>query len=541
MTLKTAALLGLFLILGSCSKKEEAVIFVTARLEGRISAEPDSALKGALAGGVAVFKNLYKLEGKPKLALDMGNWLSETSEGRVMGAQAVLDCLDAVPYSAAAPGYRDLALAPRELEKLSKTVSFPLLASNLYLKNNRKPDFLRGFALLEAGGHKIGVFAINVADPQKANQPKNLLNYHLEKESYEIEKALKALKDGGAKITVMLLNINPKASAKPEFYRKFLEKLPKTDLIITDEPSLKKPFKAGKSWVVPSGLGSSAARIRLYIDPVAGTLTAIDWDLLPLDKAKYGEDPAALEVVNRHLHSVTRYMERRIGFLSTELKLRDGGRSAMGDFAAGCMKRWAHSNAALLVNSDLAAGISSGPVTVGDIYRVMPYDTSVVFVKIRGAELADALEDKVLSDISVSGLKIIAGETGIKSVETDSGPLVPGHVYRLAVPDSIVNNADYPILPNAMEFANSKRFLREILGWCFSLRKISAPEPEAEMRDTNGARAEGSGRHPAEGTPQRQASVQPPPAPEAEGPAIVGQAGVVDTDKPENHGTKGTE
>ncbi|HAH32647.1 MAG TPA: hypothetical protein DCL44_10085 [Elusimicrobia bacterium] len=474
---QAATLSASLLFFCSCSRKEEAVIFVTARLEGRISAEPEPSLKGSRTGGIAVFKNLYKGESRPKLALDMGNWLSETSEGHIMGAQAVLDCMDAVPYSAASPGYNDLAFPTRELEKLAKTASFPLLASNLYLKSsNKKPDFLRSFAILETGGRKIGVFAITVADPHKANQPKNLLNYRLEKESYEIEKALKALKDGGAKITVMLLNINPKTAAKPEFYRKFLEKLPRTDLIITDEPSLKKPFKSGKSWVVPSGRGPRVARICLYLEPDTGAITSIDWNLLALDKARYGEDPDALAVVNRHLHSVTRYMGRRLGFLSTDLPLRDGVKSPVGDFTAACMKRWARSNAALLVNSDLAAGLSSGPVTVGDIHKVMPYDTSVVFVKIRGAELAEALEDKLLSDISVSGLRIIDGENGIKSVETDYGPLVPGRVYHLAVPDSIVNNKDYPILPNAMEFANSKRLLREILGWCFSLRKVSNPK-----------------------------------------------------------------
>jgi len=108
----------------------------------------------------------------------------------------------------------------------------------------------------------------------------------------------------------------------------------------------------------------------------------------------------------------------------------------------------------------------------------MPHDTNVVFVKIRGSELAGALQDKALSDISASGLRISAGSGGIKTVETDSRPLVPGRVYHLAVPDSIVNSKDYPILPNAMEFANSKRQIREILGWCFSLRKTSSPAQE---------------------------------------------------------------
>jgi 2',3'-cyclic-nucleotide 2'-phosphodiesterase (5'-nucleotidase family) len=183
-----------------------------------------------------------------------------------------------------------------------------------------------------------------------------------------------------------------------------------------------------------------------------------------------------LKIVNRHLRRLENYMGRRIGFLASDLKLRKGSASPIGDFTAGCMKRWARSNAALLVNSELAAGLSSGPVTTGAIYKVIPHDTDIVFVKIRGSELAGALEDKTLSDISVSGLKILTGESGIKKIETDYGPLIPNRVYHLAVPDSIVNNKDFPILPNAMEFANSKRFLREILGWCFSLHKITVAD-----------------------------------------------------------------
>ena len=355
-SIKVLPLLSLFFILCSCSKKDETVIFVTARLEGRISSAPDPALKDAGAGGLAVFKNIFKLEKRPKLALDLGNWLSDTPEGRIMGSQAIIECMAAVPYSASALGYRDLTLNLRELEKLSKTAVFPLLASNLYLKNSKKPEFLHSYALLQAGGRKIGVFAINVSDPQKVNQPKYLLNYRLEKESYEIEKALRLLKEGGAKITVMLLNINPKTTVKPEFYRKFLEKLPKTDLVITDEPSLKKPFKAGRSWVAPSGRGASAARIILAIDPATDALACIDWSMILLDKARYGEDAGVLKIVNRHLRRLENYMGRRIGFLAEDLKLRKDGISPIGDFTAGCMKRWARSNAALLVNSELAAG-----------------------------------------------------------------------------------------------------------------------------------------------------------------------------------------
>ena len=36
------------------------------------------------------------------------------------------------------------------------------------------------------------------------------------------------------------------------------------------------------------------------------------------------------------------------------------------------------------------------------------------------------------------------------------------------MPDSLVTGRDNPLLSSAMEFANSRRYLREVVGWCFS-------------------------------------------------------------------------
>ena len=89
-------------------------------------------------------------------------------------------------------------------------------------------------------------------DPERFNVQRYLPNYKLEKESYEIERALKALKEGGARVTVLLLGVNPKKQAGKDFYAAFLGKLPRLDLVITDEPGLNKPFKVKKTWVVPA-------------------------------------------------------------------------------------------------------------------------------------------------------------------------------------------------------------------------------------------------------------------------------------------------
>src|SRR3989339_132896 len=111
-------------------------------------AEPGSA-EGA-AGGYAVFKKAYDLEKAPKLALDLGNLFTETPEGYLTKGQAPVDCMNSVPYAALSLGPEDLALAPKDLEKLVKTAGFPVIASNLYLKTGKKPDFIKSQQVIAA-------------------------------------------------------------------------------------------------------------------------------------------------------------------------------------------------------------------------------------------------------------------------------------------------------------------------------------------------------------------------------------------------------
>jgi len=474
---KTALLALLLLGPGACAKKEQLVIFATGRTQGRLWAREEPALKNKRAGGFAVFKRLYDQETLPKLALDAGNWFTVTPEGWLTKGHSTMDCLNAVPYDAAAVGLEDLSLAPADLGKLAAASRLPLLASNLYLKNNKKPDFLRSSVILRAGRRKVGVFSAMISSPDRPNRAKYLTNYKLEKETYETEKAVKALRDGGAEVIVMLLGVNPKEKAGAEFFREFLAKGPRIDLVITDEPSIRKPFKTGRTWVAGAGLEAvSAARLVLDLEPANGRLKAVHWKDLPLLQEKYGQDQGLLKIIAGHRKAASAHFSKRVGFLKEPLPKDDGGYSPMADFAADCIRRWARTNAAIISLKEPATGFSSGTVTVGDLYAAFPLDSSVVFVKIRGDDLERALAAVPPSEIAVSGLKLFLKDGAFERAESETGPLVPGRTYRLAVPDSFVGGKNNPVLSSAMEFANSRRYLREVIGWCFS-RQSSFSRP----------------------------------------------------------------
>lgn len=441
-------------------------------MQGRAWAEKGS-------GGFAAFKNLYASEELPKLAVDLGNWSSATREGRFTKGRVTADCVGALPYAAAAVGTEELALPEEDLKALAKTAgAVPLLASNLYLRSNRKPDFLASWHVAEAGGRKIGIFSALINDPSRPNRRKYFPAYKLEEEVYESERALNALKSAGAQLTVMLLGINPDKPAGEEFFRDFISRLPRVDLVITDEPSVKKPFKVKRTWIAPAGSGlASPGRLLLTLDPASGKLKKLKYHAVKTDAEKYGEDPAMLKTAGRHMEATRAYYGRKIGKLTAALPLLAGRTTPAADFAADCMRRWARTNAAIIGLDEAAAPLPGGPVTLGDLYASFPRDSSVVFVKIRGDDLERALTALYPSGIAVSGLRLHLRDGAVERVSTESGPLVPGRIYRLAVPDTLASGRDNPVLSSAMEFANSRRGLRDVIRWYFSLRSVhEAPE-----------------------------------------------------------------
>ena len=423
-------------------------------------------------------RRVYDLEKNPKLAVDLGNWFSDTPEGYLTKGAATAACMNAIPYAVSALGPEDLVLSPADLEKLVRASSFTVLASNLYLRNNKKPPFIKSQHIVSAGGIRIGFLAVTVMEPAKANVQRYLPNYKLEKESYEIERSLRSLKEAGARVFVLLLSVNPRKQVARDFYFSFLDKLPRLDLVITDDPGLKKPLRVNKTWVVsaPSRL-AAAARIELSFERDTGRLVRIGAGDILLKKDKYGEDKTALETVDRQRAIIKKLFSRHVGRAASDIRKSENSVSPLGDFTADCVKRWARSNAAIINNSVLAGDILKGPVTAGDLYRVLPFDTSVVFVKIRGEDLRYAIEETVAKDISVSGMEVRLRGPAVEQLLIEGLPIKPDHIYRIAVPDSIVNDKDYSLLSSATEFANSRRFLREVLGWCFS-RQTVTPKPD---------------------------------------------------------------
>lgn len=133
---------------------------------------------------------------------------------------------------------------------------------------------------------------------------------------------------------------------------------------------------------------------------------------------------------------------------------RNGEPNALGYWMADLMRQAAAKatglkvDAALTNSGGLRANLRPGPVTVGDVYEVMPFENGLVVVEMTGAELIRAVKQGIerRSGEPVSNLKAVVSGTPEQPVCTvtfaDGGAIDPGATYRVATSDYLAKSGD---------------------------------------------------------------------------------------------------
>ncbi|MDQ7774160.1 MAG: 5'-nucleotidase C-terminal domain-containing protein [Elusimicrobiales bacterium] len=462
-----ALLISSPLLLASCAWRDSVVVYLTSDARGWVLRAPED--EGPAPAGFPVLKKFLGTEKRPFLLFHAGPWLSGPPESLPQRARAAAECMAGLPYSAAALLGEDLELDPAKVEKALKGSPLPLLGSNLYLKNGKRVPFAGRSVTAPVGGTSLGLAVLTAPRPDRLAWPKYGTRYKFEKETYETELALKEMAAAGAGIKAVLLEIGEGEGAI-DFLKYFLGHFSgRLDLALVRSPAVTKRFAYKGIIVLPVLDGLNRAELK---PGPKGGLADASHKVIELDAEKHGSDPAVEAMLDSHRSGVQAALDRVIGTLPHPLEPGKTGPSTAGSWAAACLRRWARGDAAIFDPADIRAPLPRGEVRTGDLYRALPGENNVVFVKIRGQELLEFLRDSAGRRLSYAGISYDAAKgTG----EADGQPIQPGRLYRVAIPDSMVSETDYAILSTAMEFANSRHPVRDTMRWCLGRRQPARP------------------------------------------------------------------
>lgn len=199
--------------------------------------------------------------------------------------------------------------------------------------------------------------------------------------------------------------------------------------------------------------GKYLGRLDLEVDPTTGAAAITGWKYLPIT-ADLPEDPAVARLVAGYHQQLDARFKEVIGENKVPL---DGERERiryeetnLGDFVADIMREFTGAEVALINAGALRSSLDAGPVTVEEVFKVMPYSNEVVTVELTGAELFQVLSRAVQGEradedggfLHVSGLRFrVIGKT-VEGVTVNGAALDPSRVYKVAITDFMAAGGD---------------------------------------------------------------------------------------------------
>lgn len=385
------------------------------------------------------------------LLLDAGDTWADTLIARETQGRAVLAVMNTLGYDAMVPGNHEPDFGAETLAQRIREARFPVLAANL--ERDTGQDFAPPTLMLERAGVKVGILGLTYPKTPLTTNPKNVEGLRYLDPVATARTLVPRLRAQGAELVIALTHLGLAAD------RKLAESVPGIDVIVGGHSHnrMRTALKVGDTLIVQAGAhGSDLGRLDLEI--TNGRVLAHRRRLIPItDQA---EDSATAREVARQLMPYRADMDATAGrvgeplvraqtIAGQEAAKRDA-ESPVDSLFADILRETIGVDVALLPGVGYGVAIPAGGIDAGELRNLIPHDSKVYTLRLKGAELREVLEQavenvftkdttqKVGGMIQVSGLRFAydpARSRGqrVREVTVGDAPLDEARVYTAVV------------------------------------------------------------------------------------------------------------
>lgn len=377
--------------------------------------------------------------------VDAGDFLQGTPLTYVAARRAhfavhpVIAAMNVMHYDAAVVGNHEFNYGLPFLYSSASSAHFPLLAANAYRPAGPAP--FPGRIIVERAGARIAL--IGATTPGSNAWDRDNLSGRLTIGA--MVPAVRAQVDSArrehANVVVVVVHTGldepssydtiatrlPSENVAAELARQ----IPGIDLIVYghSHKQMADTVIGGVLLMQPKNWAASVGVAELRLEYGGGEWRVASKRSLLIPTAGHAEEAAVTRTVAAGHEAARNYVAMVIGSTDTRWSA-DSGRvidTPLADLILDVERRTAHSDLASTAVFDVGARIESGPVTVGEIARLYPYENTLSAVRITGAQLKSYLE--------YSARYYGTYGTSEQPVHTD----VPGYNF------DVVSGADYTI------------------------------------------------------------------------------------------------
>jgi 5'-nucleotidase len=447
------------------------------------------------------------------LILDAGDTFHGQPPSNLTEGAAMAALMNAVGYSAMAPGNHDFNFGYERLLELQEMLNFPILAANIFTADGDllfQPHKLFEFP----DGLKVGVIGLATPETPSKTSPEHVAGLTFTLPADAARESVVELKAAGAEIIIALAHLGDGEDSVAEFRSEALINIPGIDVIVDGHSH---SYLHGGIWYLGNNtevLDVQTGAFAEHLGIVNAFLTAgsTQWDIsaqtliIPttddagatVNPDDLTPDPTIVELIAKLQADVSDLTSTAVGNSPVELEgRREVVRvedSNLGDVITDSM-RWATgADFAFLTGGNIRASIPAGEITMAEVLTTLPFSNLLVTLELSGAAVLEALEHGLAdwpnaagSRIHVSGIEVIfegaapAGSRVRKVLMPDGTELDPAATYTVVTTEFLLAGGDgYEILQtgvNWVYFGGDAEALADYLGTSPTI----SPSPEGRI------------------------------------------------------------
>ena len=323
---------------------------------------------------------------------------------------------------------------------------------------------------------RIAVIGLTSEDLMRTGRPQNVKYVDVADAVRTVEGVLPRVRDR-ADCIILLTNV---ARADEE---RLARAFPEIRLIIGAHDDAQLPVRIGQTTIVSAGkFGKYAGKVDLTFND--GKLNRIQSRLISLEGID--PDPAMLKLLEPFESKLNKGLQQVLGHAAGDFSLSTGQESHIGNLLADSVRAKTRTTIALINATDPQAGIRKGPITSRTVLEVLPSETTLVTMRLSGAQIKRILGRSVMS---VSGLRVkldVTKPEGKRLVSArleDGSPIRDKDFYSVTTNDSMLMGSDgYTEFAEGIDVEDTGILMRDAFGEHIARLGTVAPRLDGRIR-----------------------------------------------------------
>jgi 2',3'-cyclic-nucleotide 2'-phosphodiesterase (5'-nucleotidase family) len=425
------------------------------------------------AGGLAMIATIVK-RNHPDLLLDAGDMFTGTLVSDTYYGEPVVALMNRMGYRASVLGNHEFDFGVKELRDRMREAAFPILSANVVLPF----DGAEKTAVIRAKGIRFGIVGLTTEETPTTTHPKNLKNVQILDIVHALEQNLPQLRNTSDFLVVL-------SHLMPQEELRLARAFPEIKLIIGGHShrELEEPIREGNTTIVRTG---SFGRFvgRLDLDFENNALTQLSERLIEVKDLP--PDPDALKIVEPYRAKLDKKMKEVLGIATAIFAktVEQGG--AMLNLVADASRARTGTQIALINSGGIRTSLPAGAITYAKIFEILPFENTLVTMKITGTELKRSLAVDI---VAISGLRAVfdlskpKNDRLVSATLENGNPILDNALYTVTINDFMWAGGDgYNEFANGIGATDSGLRQRDAVSEYIKARKSLAPMVDGRIQ-----------------------------------------------------------